>query len=107
MDLGTESSDVGGSEGHHEATEAVQTRHAQPALCGQVWMHEGGGQHAGVGVYGDEDNKVYLCHFRSLVTEFPFHPPGIQSNRQEGLQSSTGGLKVQGIMTYSFYRNHV
>ena len=24
-----------------------------------------------------------LSCFRSLVTEFPFHPPGIQSNRQE------------------------
>lgn len=37
-----------GSEGDHQAAEAVQGGHAEPALRGQVWLHEGGGEHVGV-----------------------------------------------------------
>ena len=37
-----------GSEGDHQAAEAVQGGHAEPALRGQVWLYEGGGEHVGV-----------------------------------------------------------
>ena len=37
-----------GGGGHHQAAEAVQGGHAHPALRGQVWLHERGGEHAGV-----------------------------------------------------------
>ena len=45
-------------------------------------MRQGGNMMGWVS-HSNTANIICLSCFSSLVTEFPFHPPGIQSNRQE------------------------